>query len=483
MKRISLILFFISAVFTGMYAQRSLPGAKQYCDLGITFEISNNPSWGYGEPVITSVQPFSPAEKAGLKVSDVIMEVNSTATYLRNFTTIANWLSDATDPEIKLTIRNLDTYFQEYTIQRICKSARSISEFNLATAYSFYSIENTNERAFSLPLKVDPNINVDFSDYHTFDFIKEGGNVPEMDTYINYQFEKALVARGLKRTSNDPDILIQTYYTYEPNVKYNPSTFSKNTKTWRYDPELREMVALPILSAEDPNAETKGQYTLELGVRFFDKKYIDKNKLTQIWDCNAREFLTDQFKMEDYAKIHAPLMLLQYPYSSAKSVAKYQVSFKTFNYTGLNYDTRDMTTIIDVDPGSPADLAGIRSGDVVVRINHVKFDSDLEGLENGYRRFIVETMPLRDKRSRFIDANGFPDCMYWQKGNYDAVASAFKKTSLYVPYFSYLYTFERYVSGYSTPQAIEIEVKSRDGHTRTVKVGPQTQKSIVLKAM
>lgn len=483
MKKVSLILFFIVAVFSGSYAQRTLSGSKQYCDLGITFEISNNPSWGYGEPVITSVQPFSPAEKAGLKVGDVIMEVNSIATYLRNYATISSWISDAADAGIRLTMRNLDTYFQEYTVERNCKSARAISEFNLASAYSFYSLEDTNERGFSLPLRVDPNMNIDFSDYHTFDFVNEGGNVPEMDTYINYQFEKALIAKGLKKTSNDPDILVQTYYTYQPNVKYNPSTYSKNTKTWRYDPEAREMVALPILSAEDPNAELKGQYNLELGIRFFDKKYVDKNKLTQIWDCSSREFLTDQFKMEDYARIHAPLMMMQYPYSIAKSVAKYNVSFKTFNYTGLNFDTKDMATITDVDPGSPADVAGIRSGDVVTRINNVKFNSDVQGLESGYRRFIVESMPLRDKRTRFIDANGFPDCMYWQKNSYAEIADMFKKTDLYTPYFSYLYSFKKYVSGYSTPQAVEIEVKSPNGHTRSVKVGPQIQKSIVVRAL
>ena len=35
------------------------------CRAGFAFEISNNPNWGSGEPVIINITPGSPAEKAG----------------------------------------------------------------------------------------------------------------------------------------------------------------------------------------------------------------------------------------------------------------------------------------------------------------------------------------------------------------------------------------------------------------------------------
>lgn len=483
MKKISLILFFVTTLVLGMSAQRLQSTENLYCDFGITFEISSNPGWGYGEPVILTIQPFSPADKAGLRVGDIVMEVNSKATYLRNYQTISNWFSDPSGDDIRLTVRNIDTYFQEYVIKRECKGINSISEYNLALAHSFYSIENTSQRGFSLPLRVDPNLNVDFTDYHTFDFVNEGQSVPEVDYYINARLEKALIARGLKRSSDDPDILVQSYYTYQPNVKYDASTNSRSSKTWRYDSESQQMIQVPILSAEDPNAEVKGQYILELGVRFFDKKYIDKTKLTQIWDCKTREFLTEQMQMEEYVRLHAPLMVMQFPYSAPKTIAKYTVNFNAFNYTGLNFDPRDMKTISYVEAGSPAQSVGLRAGDVVEKIDNVKFAFNADELESGYRRFIVETMPLRDKQTRFIDANGFPDCMYWDRTKYADVLAAFKKNSIYATCFAYLYSFEKYVSGTSSPSTISVEVKSAGGQSRTVSVMPQIQRSVVVRAL
>lgn len=478
MKKISLILLFISTILSGINAQSK----SRLCDFGITFEISNNASWGYGEPVILSVEPFSPASKAGLQVGDIIMEVNGTATYLRNYPTIANWLLDASTSDIKLTIRNVDTYFKEYTIQRDCKSVNALSEFHLADAYAFYSLEDTNERAFSLPLKIEPNPNVDFSDYHTFDFLPEETSVPDIDNYINSQIEKALISRGLVRSSQDPDIIVQTYYSYQPNTKYNASSRNKSLYSWRYDSDSQEMIKLPILSADDTNAEAKGQYILELGVRFFDRKHISKEKMTQIWDARSREFLTEDYDIQEYARLHAPLLLMQFPYSSAKTSAKYVVSKKGFNYTGMNFDSKDIAKITDVDINSPAYEAGVRAGDRVLKIGNTPFAYSNKDMENGYKRFIVESMPLRNPKTRFIDAKGFPDCMYWSLNRYPEVAELFTKQSIYTPCFSYLYAFNKYVSGANPPRTLDVEVMSQ-GQKKLLKVTPQVQRSIVIQAL
>lgn len=476
MKKFSFILLLLTVFVFNIKAQ-----TNTRCDFGITFSISNNPSWGYGEPIVTSVEPYSPADKAGIKVDDIIMEVNGSATYLRNDQTIGNWLFTGSDNNIRLTIRNLDTYFKEYLIQRNCKPANSMNEFSLASAYSFYSVENTNERAFYIPLKVDPNINVDFSDYRTFDFIQEV-NTPAMDALINEQIEKALTDRGLVRTSDNPDIIVQSYYSFQPNLKYDASSKSSNSKTWRYDSDTKQMIQLPILSGNDPNAEIKGEYVLELGIRFFDKRYIDTNKLTQIWDCRSKEYLTEQMDMEEYARIHAPLMVMQYPYSVPKTVAKYIVQFKKFNYTGLNYNIQDFSIVSFVDPDSPASQAGLRSGDVISKINNDSFGFSTEDLSNGYRRFIVETMKLRDPRTKFISATGFPDCMYWAKDKYLEVEKAFKQDVVYCLSFAYLYSFEKNIAGSYSTNSLEVEYKRGDKKNNTV-VKPQVQASVVVKAL
>ncbi len=64
MKNLILAFLFITTSALYLNAQNK----EQTCHFGITFEISNNPNWGYGEPVVLSVEPYSPAEKAGIKV-------------------------------------------------------------------------------------------------------------------------------------------------------------------------------------------------------------------------------------------------------------------------------------------------------------------------------------------------------------------------------------------------------------------------------
>lgn len=478
MKKIGFILLFISTLIGTLKAQPE----KNYRDVGILFEISNNPNWGYGEPVISYVQPYSPAYNAGIKRGDIIMEVNGSATYLRDLPTISSWLSDGNNEDIILTVRNINTYFKEFPLDGNIKRTNSLSESDLASMFSFYSIENTNDRAFTLPLKVDPNQNVDFSDYHTFDFIDEGSSVPDVDAYINHEVEKALTSRGLVRDQNNPDMLVQTYYSYQPNIKYNVSPRAKNQKTWRYDSDSKEMIQLPFLSGDDPNSETKGSYILELGIRFFDKKEpSDDNKMTQIWDCKSTEYLTAEYDLSEYARIHAPLMALQYPYSMPKSTAKYIVSNKKFNYTGMNFDAKDMKTLTSVDKNSPAHKAGIRKGDVVEKINNTSFDYTKSEINNAYNRFIIASMKLRNPKTRFIDANGFPDCMYWSTNRYPEVADLFKKEPIYMPCFSYLYSFQKYVSP-KPIKTVNVEVKS-DGHKKKVQILPEQQGSVEIKAL
>lgn len=478
MKRISIIFLFMSMVFGSMKAQSQ----QTYRDVGLLIEMSNNPNWGYGEPVVTYVEPYSAADKAGLKRGDIIMEINGSATYLRDLATVANWLTQGVDSEINLTMRNVNTYFKEVPLQGNLKRTNSLSESDLASKFAFYSLENTNDRTFTLPLKVDPNSDVDFSDFHTFDFIDDNANDVELDSYINSQVEKALIARGLVRSPSNPDMLVQSYYSYQPNIKYNTSSRAKNQKTWRYDMENQAMVQVPFLSPEDPNHQTKGQYILELGIRLFDnREESEDGKMTQIWDGKTSEYLTEAYDIKEYARIHTPLMLLKYPYSAPQTNVKYIVSFKKNNYTGLNFDSKDLKTITSVDKNSPADLAGIQKGDVVQKINNTSFKYNKEEMENGYNRFIIESMPLRNPKTRFIDANGFPDCMYWSPNRYKEVSDLFKKESYYVPAFSYLYDFQKYVS--TTPaRTLNIEVKS-GGRKKSVQVIPEQRSSIDVKAL
>ncbi|MDR1091951.1 MAG: DUF4136 domain-containing protein, partial [Prevotella sp.] len=216
MRKIFLIFLFLTV---SLYIKPQ--GYIKNCYYGFTFEVSRNPNWGYGELVITSVEPYSPAEKTGIKVGDIIMEINGKATYLRDNQNIADWLfSDMYTPEVKFTIRNMNTYFKEYTLERKCITVNSVSERELSNIFSFYSLENTDQRSFTLPLSVEPRKDVDFTDYHSYDFYNPEYEVPAIDKQITALLEKELQSKGLVRNTEDPDIVVQIYYTYEPNPQF-----------------------------------------------------------------------------------------------------------------------------------------------------------------------------------------------------------------------------------------------------------------------
>lgn len=477
MRKIFLVLFLMLSVSSYIKSQVY----EKNCYYGITFEVSKNTNWGYGELVITSVEPNSPAEKTGIKVDDIIMEINGKATYLRNNQTIADWLfSNMQSPEVLFTIRNMNTYFKEYTLNRKCIAVNSVSEKELSQIFSFYSLENTSQRSFTLPLSVDPRKDVDYTDYHSYDFYNPGGEAPAIDKQITELVEKELKSRGLVRDTKDPDIVVQIYYKYEPNPKFtglnNPNY---KPATWRFNTEKQQMALLPIFDAKDPKAGTAAQFFVEFGFSFYDRKYIDTKKLTQIWDCNIKDFLSAQYSLEDYVKLHTPLMLKQFPYSTKKEEAQYIVEFNRYNYTGMYFDSDNLILVKDVDPDSPAFIAGIRPGYLIQKIDNKKFDHTKETLSAGYKDFISATMVLRDPTTKFTNAEGYKDCMFWTVGYYPEVAKEFTKPE-YQTNFSYLYGFEKYVNRGEN----RITVEAWDGvQKRIFTVTPEIRKSVSIRTL
>lgn len=452
------------------------------CYYGITFDVSTNQNWGFGELIITSVEPYSAAEKAGIKVDDIIMEINGKATFLRDNQTIADWLfGNMHNPVVKFTIRNMDTYFKEYTLNRKCIAVNSVSEQQLSDIFSFYSLENTNSRTFTLPLNVDVREDVDFSDYHSYDFVDGGENVPTIDQQIIALIEKELQAKGLVRDTSNPDIVVQTYYSYSPNPKFTGLTGNPNAPSGmlRYDTEKEKLVTLPIYKG-DAKDEASAQYIVEYGFSFYDRKYIDEGNLTRIWDCNIKDYLSTNLLLQDYVKFHTPLMLRQFPYSISKISADYQVSSNRYNYTGMYFDAEDLKTVNDVDENSPAYKAGIRPGYVIRKINGNKFDHTKESLSANYKRFVSETMAYRNPSTRFTNATGYTDCMFWDSGYYSDITKAFNE-SLYQNHFSYLYGFEPYINASNDNR---ITVEAWDGvQKRIFRIVPEIRRTVIVKTL
>ena len=437
MKRFVFLLVILNSSLFAFSQANSM----MVCPYGFTFEISMQKNWGYLQPVVLSVTPNSSADAAGLRINDIIESINGKPTTGENIETIITWLQNS-NAQIQLTISNLKSIRQNRAIDKICHLNNSISEKDLASVYSFYSLEDVQTHAFTCPFKTTVHPESNLILYTTFGFTAPDPNNLELEKTINAAIQKSLEEKGLKYSRNNPDLIVQTYYSHaaNPNFRNNPQS-EKLPVVNRYNVQTRSMEKLPIYY--NPLIHTnQAKFFLKLGVRLIDNK---KNNNLPVWECEADELLQSNYTLSDYAEFHIPLMFTQYPYPKSKETAQFFYARYKYNYTGIHYNMNNMKEITEVNASSPAAQAGIQTGDVVEKINGIKFVNNIKTADNNYKQFIYKTSPFRDPNTQFTNSEGFTRCMYWDKMKYALIQDEFKKPE-FAAVFSYLFYFEPYIN-------------------------------------
>ena len=213
------------------------------------------------------------------------------------------------------------------------------------------------------------------------------------------------------------------------------------------------METFPFLNSM--SAEAEAEYLLQFGFRLIDQRDVPGRIL---WECEANELLEDSYRLDEYARIHAPLMCMQYPYVKYQRNVPFKVNQKTYNYTGLSYDIDRMEQIADVDKNSPAYAAGLRPRDIVEKINDQKMNYTAEEFSAAYKGFITNTMKYRDPKTQFTDAIQKP-------GN---------KTT-----YSYLYYYAPYINP-SGNNACTFDIK-RGKNKMEIIVRPTIRRSVTVE--
>ncbi len=441
------------------------------CNLGFSFKISNNPNWGNNEPVVTEVTPGSPAEKAGLKTNDIILEVNGNGTYLKPSHTIMSWFMEKSS-DMSISVRNFEASFKPMHIAKDCRPRNGLSEAQLAPVFSFYSLEDVQDRKFIIPVKTAINPDADFFNYRTYDFAPSDVSSREMDERINSIFVRVLSQLGLKRDSEDPDFIIQTFYSYQNNPMFKTESPTRGTYsgTWRFDTRNNRMVKIPVFDPTQPVRIDDVMYDLEFGYRFYDRKFTEPGRSMLVWESEVKEKLSDNYGLLDYLEMNLPLILSKFPNSGNLERATYHVKYLRYNYTGISYDLNDLKTVVSVDAGSPAARAGIKPGDVVIKVQGHNFNHDAASLTSSYRRFIAETMKYRDPATKYTDSNGFQNAMYWDIIHYNSISKEINDKKRYKAGFSYLFNFNQYID-WDTPDTLNIDVE-RKGEKLSFEVKP-----------
>lgn len=436
--------FLLCSILLACTAWITTAQEPQSCRLGFSYEFSNNKNWGKDKPVIMKVYPNSPAEKAGLKQNDIIERINGARIEEISPDDVDSLISDPEVREVRLTIHNFSSNNREVTLEKECTSALSLGEEQLATAFSMYSVESTHDRLFICPFMTKTtDAAVDFSQFTTFDFTDtDDHTISKIESVINNVLKTELSKKGLRQQSIKPDFTIQTYYKFNknPNFKKKSRETAEQSPTFRYDITRDRVTKFPFYDANTP--ESEAEYILQFGIRFIDQRYVRGRVL---WECEANELMSSPYAIDEYASIHIPLMCMQFPYVKYERNAQFILTKKSHNYTGIRYSIYELNKVVDVDYGSPASKAGIQRGDIIDRINGKRMDHTADEFTAAYRQFITNTLKYRDSGTRFTNANGFPNCMFWDKFKYPQIAKIFE-TDKYMTAFSYLYFFAPYVN-------------------------------------
>ena len=437
MKRFVVLLLLLNTCF--VVFPKTIP--EIVCQYGFKFEISMQKNWGYLQPVVLSVTPNSSADAAGLRINDIIETINEKPTAGQNIETILAWLQDSGNQAI-LTVSNLKGNRQDRIIDKYCHLNISLSEKDLANVYSFYSLEDVQSHAFTCPFKTTVNPESNLILFKSFCFSVPDPNNIELEKSINAAIRNSLEQKGLKYSENNPDLIIQTHYSLmaNPNFQNSPqadkfpvvSRYNVNTKTMEYLPIYYN----PLIHSN------QARFLLKLGIRLVDDK---KNNKPVVWECEVDELLQSNYSLVDYAEFHIPLMFMQYPYPKSTETARFYYARSKYNYTGVYYNLDNLKEISEIDPSSPAAAAGIQAGDVIEKINGIKFVNNAKTADNNYRQFIFKTMLLRDPATQFTNAEGFTRCMYWDKMKYALIQDEFNKPE-FSTVFSYLFYFAPYVN-------------------------------------
>ncbi len=412
------------------------------CRLGFTYDISKNPNWGYHNLVITSVNSYSNAEKAGMQQDDIITHIEDIPVKELKLHEIEEMLNPINKNNVLLTVKSALHSARQIILNKECKFINAITEEQLAMAYNMYSLETTYQREFVCPFKTSVTKDtVDLAQFHSYKFanIDTGNN--ELESKINRFIEKEMNLKGYIHDSEQADLLIQTYYFFDKNPRYvGQNQIKIKRPNYRYSVTHNKMLKVPFLDISA--SESEAEYILQFGIRIIDLK-LKADRV--IWECEANELLEEAFKLDDYAQMHVPLMLKQFPYIRSNKNVKFSIEQNNYNYTGINYDMDKLSYVVSVDQNSPAYEAGIRPNDVIEGIEGQSTDYSIDEFTAAYRQFITNTMKYRNPKTIFTDKNGFTRCMYWDPFKYPEVHKAIQNPNN-LSAFAYLFYFAPYIN-------------------------------------
>lgn len=417
---------------------------------------------------VIKVVPGSPADLSPVKLGDIITRIDG-----QKISEIADVDSHFKNysKEVKAGLKN----GMEYSIPRVTVNLFSdnfITEcelFNKLFIYQFKDIysDNTfynskeeyeifdekfqsikNPQAYNVETKAfnaggtvktitySPKLNYDnrnqisilsdnskvISDGATFDFEYSSQADPLLEKTLLNKLESHLTKYGLKRNTEKPDILILISFYSGQKDNYVPPQQIISTKIQNYFNWYWGYIPVPVTESKTISGYTEINYLLNISLKFLDAQKIETSKTPPVvWSGTYSEVGHKKVFISDAADDIYKILLFRFPFATDENAENVIIDY--FTNTGLIFDKASMNQIADVIPGSPADIAGIRKGDIIYlnEKNDWKWDNpagqaisskdDLaylfygSNLQNGDSRFFT---PLNWNNSKFRQSRSQP---------------------------------------------------------------------------
>lgn len=441
----------------------SLFAFGEQCRHGMSWAISHNPAWGYGKPVVTRVLPYSPAERARIRVGDIIDMIDGYRTDSLNALQI-NQIMQTPDKLHTLETSGFGRVGRKHIIAYECRDKDALTERELAELFSLYSVEDANQERIVYPYSYSPQTHTSLLNFRTFRFAPSSPSTAQIDKVINSEIAHRLRTKGLEE-SQEADLIISTHYQLVP-VEGSASSGKANEGfSWRFDIQTNSLSPFPLYNFS-PSGISQAKYTLNFGI------VMQSSKTNEVlWACEANEYLSDAITLENYARSSVYTMLLGFPYTPEQNAPRFVVRTLRYNYTGLIYSQSQMNLIHDIEVGSPAMKAGLRVGDIVRSINGQRLDKSSDVVLNNYFTSTERLERYRDKSLPPLTAyTGHLPLSYWRVDAYPNVLSALSSESKLPTPFAYLFAFRPYISPIGN-RAIIFEIE-RNGSVYHVPVEP-----------
>jgi hypothetical protein len=254
----------------------------------------------------------------------------------------------------------------------------------------------------------------DFTKYCTFDFDYSDTENPAQEKKISFILAEQLERIGLKRDKENPDIIIYLSTFVGKKEQYVPPTQELRT---RYNTEYN-IFTKKWETRQYVGTETRGGYTNTSFLHSLKVVFCDAEKLRTdtkskvppiIWQGEyEREF--DDKNIEYVARVVFPEMIDAF-FPIRFHFARYFIIRDGWNKThirrayfcaGIFVDKNKPQMITFVAPNSPADKAGIKAGDEILRINNLKRNELEVGKNNFYNSKMLTYKIKRDGKKMDI---------------------------------------------------------------------------------